>query len=296
MHQDALILRSSVIYAAADLGKCSPVGCKLVDVLEQFVAGKATDPDLCEDAVLVTADHAAVIDGATDISGRRYGGVAGGRWAMAACLDAVRALPAGVDALTAVAALTGELADRLDAAQPPVDRPSAAVTIYSAAHRQLWQVGDVGFGYPGLAAGVGQPRKRLDQIAASFRAAVIAAEAAAGNLAMDQADPGRLAARALIARQGSLRNTTGPYGYAGIDGRDVPRQLVVVHQVPEDVAELVIASDGYPVIAGTLAQSESTLARLLAADPWCVAELAGTKGVRPGQISFDDRAYLRIRI
>jgi hypothetical protein len=71
---------------------------------------------------------------------------------------------------------------------------------------------------------------------------------------------------------------------------------VVVHPVPEEIDELVIASDGYPFIGETLAASESELARLLAIDPWCVAELAGTKGVRPGQVSFDDRAYLRVRL
>ncbi len=72
--------------------------------------------------------------------------------------------------------------------------------------------------------------------------------------------------------------------------------LVVVHRLPERVSELVMASDGYPVIAETLARSESELARLLGLDPWCVNELAGTKGVLDGQVSFDDRAYLRVRL
>jgi hypothetical protein len=45
-----------------------------------------------------------------------------------------------------------------------------------------------------------------------------------------------------------------------------------------------------------LTASEAELAVLLEKDPWCVAELAGTKGVLSGQVSFDDRAYLRIRI
>jgi hypothetical protein len=72
--------------------------------------------------------------------------------------------------------------------------------------------------------------------------------------------------------------------------------LVVVHPVPDGIDELMIASDGYPVIGETLATSESELALLLEKDPWCVAELAGTKAVLPGQVSFDDRAYLRIRL
>jgi hypothetical protein len=128
--------------------------------------------------------------------------------------------------------------------------------------------------------------------------AVIAAEAAAGTLGgagtLGAADPGRAAARALIGRQGFLRNTLGPYGYAAVDGRPVPPSLVVVREVPE--GELVIASDGYPVIEPSLAESEATLARRLEQDPWCVAELQGTKGVLDGQVSFDDRAYLRLLV
>jgi hypothetical protein len=96
----------------------------------------------------------------------------------------------------------------------------------------------------------------------------------------------------LIGRQGFLRNTLGPYGYAAVDGRPVPPSLVVVREVP--AGELVIATDGYPVIEPGLAGSEAVLARLLERDPWCVAELRGTKGVLDGQVSFDDRAYLRL--
>ncbi|MET8121654.1 hypothetical protein [Micromonospora sp. NPDC005291] len=269
-----------------------------MEIVEQLVVGKYGDPEVCEDAIVVTAEHAAVIDGATDVSGRRYGSAAAGWWAMAACRDAVRRLPRYVDSHTAVAAMTAELAARIDSELIASERPSAAVTVYSRARREIWQVGDAGFAYRGLPASVGQPRKLVDEVAASFRAAVLAAEAAAGTISMDrvvEVDPGRLAARALTGRQGALRNSTGPYGYAAIDGRPVPPSLVVVHPVPDDIDEVVIASDGYPVIGETLAESESKLASLLEKDPWCVAELAGTKGVLPGQVSFDDRAYLRIR-
>jgi len=39
--------------------------------------------------------------------------------------------------------------------------------------------------------------------------------------------------------------------------------------------------------------SEELLARLLAEDPLCIGPLKGTKGVALGNVSFDDRAYLR---
>jgi len=278
---------------------------KLVEVVERFVLGKRADPALCEDAIVVTAGHAAVIDGATDISGRRYDGVSGGRWAMRACVEAIRAFPRDIDAFAAVEALTAAFAARTE---PANERPSASVTIFSAARHEVWQVGDVGFRATAARAGAGmsaeglsnggagmsgrQPRKQVDEIAAAFRAAIIAAEVEAGTLGAD--DPGRAAARALIGRQGFLRNTLGPYGFGAIDGRPVPRELVVVCEIP--YGELVIASDGYPVIEPTLAESEAALARLLERDPWCVDELRGTKGLVDGQVSFDDRAYLRLLV
>lgn len=265
-------------------------------MLEQFVLGKRADAVLCEDAIVVTPDFAAVVDGATDVSGRLYDGMAGGRWAMLACADAIRGLPPSCDASMAVDALTRSLAERVDPGVPPAERPSASVTIYSAARREIWQAGDVGFHWAGLPP---QPRKRVDEIAVAFRVAVVAAEVAAGNISLDAMgaeDPGRAAARPLLARQGFFRNRPGPYAFAAIDGRPVPASLLVVRTVPSGAGELVIASDGYPVIEDTLAASEATLARLLARDPWCIAELAGTKGVLEGQISFDDRAYLRLSL
>ena len=267
----------------------------LVQVVESFVAGKADDPFLCEDAVVVSGDYAAVVDGATDSSGRRYGGVAGGRWAMLACVEAIGELSAGLDALAAVAAMTAALAARVAPELGPAIRPSASVAIFSPHRREVWQIGDVGFSYRGCPAEVGRPGKPIDHIAASFRAAVRAAADAAGETTVGSDDCGRAALRPLLERQGALRNTTGRFGYAGIDGRPVPPSLIVVHRLPDDVDEVVLASDGYPRILASLAASEALLARLLTDDPACEDALLGTKGVVPGSSSYDDRAYLRLR-
>ncbi|MDX6718523.1 MAG: hypothetical protein QOJ63_777 [Solirubrobacteraceae bacterium] len=59
--------------------------------------------------------------------------------------------------------------------------------------------------------------------------------------------------------------------------------------------EIVLASDGYPRIYGSLAGSEAALATSLKADPLRIREDRTTKGVRPGHRSFDDRAFVRLR-
>lgn len=56
-----------------------------------------------------------------------------------------------------------------------------------------------------------------------------------------------------------------------------------------------MASDGYPFLKPTLAESEEALAHLLAYDPQCTHEFIATKGIVVGNKSFDDRTYIRFR-
>jgi hypothetical protein len=49
-----------------------------VHIIEQFLTSKHGDPGRCEDVIVATDDFAAVVDGATDITGALYEGVTGG--------------------------------------------------------------------------------------------------------------------------------------------------------------------------------------------------------------------------
>jgi len=62
------------------------------------------------------------------------------------------------------------------------------------------------------------------------------------------------------------------------------------------VHTLVLATDGYPVLMPNLKDSEQALHQLLLEDPLCIGPLLGTKGMRPGNKSFDDRTYLKLEI
>jgi hypothetical protein len=271
-------------------------------VIERHILGKSDDPAACEDGIVVTDDHAVVIDGATDNSAQRFDGLTGGRFAMRAVSEAVGKLPADADAPAAVRQLSAHLADTLPDTPLATARPTASVTLYCAARREIWQIGDVAFWYEGLDPALGRPRKHVDRAAADMRAAVIAAHLAAGAdpAELTWHDPGREAIRPLLTRQGALANNPDPgvaqWAYGVIDGREVPGHLITVHPVPAGVREVVIASDGYPMIWPTLAQTEARLAALLGADPLCIGPLRGTKAAAPGANGFDDRAYLRLAL
>ena len=79
--------------------------------------------------------------------------------------------------------------------------------------------------------------------------------------------------------------------YAVIDGFEIPMDKVKI--VPSGT-EVILASDGYPYLAGTLEESEERLQKQLEDDPLCIYSFKATKGLMIGNISFDDRAYVRL--
>ncbi len=77
-----------------------------------------------------------------------------------------------------------------------------------------------------------------------------------------------------------------------LNGFPIRSDRVIVHTVPPH-SRLVLASDGYPVLKETLAESEAALKELIQKDPLCFRENKGTKGLVKGNGSFDDRTYIR---
>ena len=160
------------------------------------------EPD-CEDGIIVTDTFAAVIDGATDKTGRRFGGLPGGRLAMQVCIEGIRALELGVDGRGIADHLTHLLARRLPRDISREDRPSAMLAIYSPAHRTVWQIGDVRCWYSGLEEKAVNRKSTVDTIATEVRVAVLRAELASGASPADLArdDPGRDAILGVLRHQ-----------------------------------------------------------------------------------------------
>lgn len=81
--------------------------------------------------------------------------------------------------------------------------------------------------------------------------------------------------------------------YAVIDGTPIympgTRIVTASHCV-------VLASDGYPTLLPTLHESEEALAQHLTDDPQNITDFIATKGLVEGNVSFDDRAYIKLTI
>ena len=251
---------------------------------------------------MVTNDFAAVVDGSTGKGTLRIRGKTTGRMAMELVCNALCGLPAESTAEQAVAVLTERIRRCHEenglceeAARHSENRLTASAVIYSALRREVWMVGDCQCRFNGKTHG--NP-KAVDSLLAGIRADVLHYLLRKGHsiAALQERDLGREWIFPYLKDQCSFQNAgnTGPWGYAVLDGFPVNMSRVRILPVPMDSEFLVLASDGYPSLADTLEASEARLARQLACDPLCIGTFRATKGLMRGNVSFDDRSYLRI--
>ncbi|MFD8609703.1 GNAT family N-acetyltransferase [Streptomyces sp. NPDC059631] len=249
-----------------------------------------------------TSLRISVIDGATDKSGRDYGGLTGGARAAQCVRDTLARMAPGTTPGEAVEQITAALAELREQWNVPAGdpvAPSAVAAVVVPALGLVWRVGDV---HVALRRGATWTRlpatKRIDDVLAGSRAAYTHCMLADGRSEEEIAehDPGRAVILPILKEQGRLANRPGPYGYGVFDGTPVPADFVEIIPFDGDVEEVVLATDGFLSPAATLAAAEAELREAISQDPLRVGVNPGTKGIRPGADSFDDRTYARMRL
>jgi len=172
---------------------------------------------------------------------------------------------------------------------------AASVAVLHIPSRRIVRVGDVTVGINGS---FDAPVKEVDRIAAQARATLLMSLIQRGcdldSLCRD--DPGRQMILPLLRASSVWHNVEHECLGAGvIDGTHTPRSLIDVFDAPKG-AEVILATDGYVNPCHSLEQSESELLKLIQRDPLRISEPPGTKGVLPGNQSFDDRTYTRLNL
>ncbi len=273
-----------------------------MNIIEQYTESKSTTiSSSSEDALVVTASYAAVIDGATPKTSFLYpGGETPGHLAARLLSDAVRSLPADLDAEACVERLTRALHQDYVS---PSDRPIASMVLYSMSRHEVWMIGDCLFGY---FDGAGTFRtvtntKLIDRVLSEWRRDIILSYLSRGCMTAEEIaanDPGRRIIQPIITHQVRYQNarTSNRFNYTMLDGEPIPSHFIKVFPLSAEVHQLVLATDGYPILMPSLEESERELHRLLQEDPLCIGPLLGTKGVRPGNRSYDDRTYLKLEL
>ena len=279
-------------------------------VLLQYTVGeyslisKTGSDESCEDAIYIGPYFVAVIDGATSKTERRWNGQTGGKVAAQTLRSAFDQIPFDATAREAVNILSSAIQSLyrrynvLDSVQTdPVQRAVATFVAVSFHHKEVWFVGD-------CQCLLNQKwitnTKEIDNILSSTRSFFLETEIAQGKTVEEllQHDTGRDFILPLLKRQMYFQNTSsmGQYWFSVIDGFDVPDEGIRVQCLPTDIETIVLASDGYPTLADSLEESEQVLREVLREDPLLFRKYKSTKGVKDGDISFDDRAYVKLRV
>lgn len=275
-------------------------------VIESKIEGKKS-PESCEDGLVVTADFIAVIDGSTSKTPHHLSpDMKNGRYAMVLISEYIQhELKQESTVEDFCEGVTSYIYNKVYRQQGieeqmqahPEERLTASAILYSKAKNEVWMVGDCQAIIDGK---LYENNKPFEAIVARRRVELIR-QGFTPQEARKTIEP--LLIQAMLEGQ----NKT----YTVIDGFPIyqkgmkvvslnaPQKNVetdVADSLPLPTKEIVLASDGYPFLKPTLAESEEALAHLLAYDPQCTHEFIATKGIVVGNKSFDDRTYIRFQI
>lgn len=275
-------------------------------VIESKIEGKKS-PESCEDGLVVTADFIAVIDGSTSKTPHHLSpDMKNGRYAMVLISEYIQhELKPESTVEDFCEGVTSYIYNKVYRQQGieeqmqahPEERLTASAILYSKAKNEVWMVGDCQAIIDGK---LYENNKPFEDIVARRRVELIR-RGFTPQEARKTIEP--LLIQAMLEGQ----NKT----YTVIDGFPIyqkgmkvvslnaPQKNVetdVADSLPLPTKEIVLASDGYPFLKPTLAESEEALAHLLAYDPQCTHEFIATKGIVVGNKSFDDRTYIRFQI
>lgn len=268
-----------------------------MEIIEQNLTPKSPQKK-SEDGIVVTPDFIAVIDGSTSKSSHRYSFFnSNGRLAMLLVSRTLQRVPKDIslkqfcqEATKAIRRkYSSRMLDRLT--QHPEDRITASAVVYSRVRREIWMIGDCQCLVNGQ---LYENPKPDEDLLANLRAAEVNRLLAAGTtkeqMLLDDTARPTIIPRMLQTMQ--QQNIT----YAVLDGFPVPLQCVRTITLTFEPFELVLASDGYPFLLPTLAESEAALARQKDEDPLNIGRFKATKAFMTGNNSFDDRAYIRFKV
>lgn len=264
-----------------------------MEIIEQYICGKKAMHIKNEDALLITYNFIAVIDGVSAKNGRLFEGLTGGKMAADKVCEAIVLFDENITAKEAVDKITQKVSEVYEENEPKGAAAAGAI-IFSKARNEIWSVGDCQCLINGE---VFTHEKEIDKINSDMRALVLQMEKQEGKTEKEllKDDVGRKFILPVLEKQHIFANKTGRFSYGVFNGTPVPDEHIVIHKVKQG-DEIVLASDGYPYLKSTFAESERLLKEELETNPLCDGEYRSTKGKAEDNISFDDRTYIRFKV
>ena len=301
-----------------------------MEIIEQTLVGK-NPKKKSEDGIVVNADFVAVIDGSTSKSQYRHSWFhSNGRYAMLLTARYIRRMPKQTTCEEFLRGVTATIRKHYRKTmlprltEHPEDRLTCSAIIFSRLRREIWMIGDC----QGLLIPIAPKATVSGTAPAPFPAAPATTPVASASgpspillenpkppeaelAAMRAAEVKRLLATG-VTQDELLRNDTARpviiprmletmkqqnVTYSVVDGFPIDRKHVRVIPLDFQPWEIVLASDGYPFLCPTLAESEAAVAQQRKEDPLNIGpHFQATKGFHPDFNSFDDRAYIRFKV
>jgi len=174
----------------------------------------------------------------------------------------------------------------------PLIGPCATFAAAHLARREVWRVGDC---LVRIGSNIYPPQMWPDEVISSARALILRSSLAEGGLTTADLllnDHGRKAVMPLLRASEGLRNRDVVGGYGALDGTLVPSKYLERWTVAKG-EEVVLATDGYLDVSGSLKDAEAHLRAIIEKDPLLIGNYPKTKACVTGANSFDDRAFIR---
>lgn len=268
-----------------------------MQIIEKTVVGK-NPKKKSEDGIVVTNNFVAVIDGSTSKTKYRHSLFrTNGRYAMYLTARYIRQMSKTTTSEQFLRGVTAYIRKHYNKsmlprlAEHPEDRLTCSAVVYSRLNREIWMVGDCQCMINGEL--FDNPKPAEAELAA-MRAEEVKRLLATGVtqeelLRNDTARPVIIPRMLETMREQNV-------SYSVIDGFPIARQHVRIIPLDFRPWEIVLASDGYPILRPTLAESEEELQKLREEDPLNIGRFQATKAFHPDFNSFDDRSYIRLKV
>lgn len=266
-------------------------------IIERYLKGKSKEVDMCEDGLFIGEHVIAVIDGVTAKSPYLWNGKRSGCYAKDVLLEFFNS---GIEKYNATELfyqadrfLRGSLNEDLDRLSS-IDYPRASVIVYNDIYKEVWSYGDC---QCRINDKVYTHTKRIDLLNSELRAFYLQYAVINGETIdeLKENDIGRRQIEKNLLMQFEFENRKGHFGYPVINAMGIEPSFIKKYSVTAG-DQIVLASDGYPVLERTLNASEEALDYVLKQDPLCFNIVKSTKGIEPGNLSFDDRTFCRFMV
>jgi hypothetical protein len=269
-----------------------------VKIIESFIKGKKNNKELCEDGLVITENYISIIDGVTSKGNTLWQNMTSGVYVKKLLINAINNMSPNLNAEDSILYLNTLIKEEYEKSnmyeyvkEHPEERLQANLIVFNISKNEIWMWGDC---QALINKKLYHKEKKIDKILSEARSLFVDLELKNGKTVKDiiKNDTGRKYILPLLKQSIVYNNTIGEYGCNVLDGFEIMPKSVIKIKVKEN-DEIVLASDGYPVLKNSLKESEEKLLEILDKDPLLINIYKSTKGLQQGNISYDDRTYIK---